>query len=149
MIKESIVLLKKQLENFTHLHEIVAEKQDALTGTDHRLLADVISREEKLLLAIRTIESERASMIRKFMGESVDKDNPKQFKLSSIYEGLITNEELEDVRQTEAAIKDVVQKIDVLNKKNLFLIKHLRSFINETLLKVLKNQRKSIVDKKV
>jgi hypothetical protein len=70
-------------------------------------------------------------------------------KLSSVLAGKIIKEELDIIISRENHLKNIVLQLKEINRQNQLLIQNSLSFINETIITLLGNKNKIIVDRKV
>ncbi|MFH1194314.1 MAG: flagellar protein FlgN [bacterium] len=143
-------LLSKLGDSLNRLLGLVKEKQRALVGNDRVALEKCIKSEEQILVMIQGVEEERLKMIHSINAELGGKN--RVTKISSIAEmlkGKIAPEKLKQLTATEKKIKSDIAEIMSLNKQNLFLIQHSRSFISETINTLLSSRKRSILDRKV
>jgi hypothetical protein len=148
--KEISECLTSELVILTSLRDTALEKQKALICSDGNGIEIYTYKEEQLLSELRKKESERLSLLKKITEEFQSmKDEKYMIKLSNILAGKIIKEELDIIISRENHLKNIVLQLKEINRQNLLLIQNSLSFINETIITLLGNKNKIIVDRKV
>lgn len=148
--KEILNCLSNEAAILSTLKSTIVEKQKALIASDGSGI-DLLSRKEEELLAdLRKSESLRLSFLREVMEEFKYMEKTNQLpKLSQIMKGKVVKEEFEKISAAEDYIRNLVKEIKEINRQNQLLIQNSLEFINETILALLGNRKKSFIDKKV
>ncbi|HEX2982469.1 MAG TPA: flagellar export chaperone FlgN [Ignavibacteriales bacterium] len=150
-VLDLIEALQEQEKNLTNLNETALHKQKALVSSDYEELQKTIVVEEKLLLNIQSAERMRLEAVKVIREKySLSGDVVKVAHVIENLRNKIELQQLENLTVLEARIKELIKTANVLNQKNKFLIDHSRSFIKETILSLLGEQKKhALLDRKI
>jgi hypothetical protein len=148
--KEILNCLNNEAGILSNLKNTIIEKQKALIASDGNGIDLLSHTEESLLAELRKSETERLTLLRNVMEEfRFMEETNQQPKLSQIIKGKVVKEELEKISTAEEYVRNLVKDIKEINRQNQLLIQNSLEFINETILALLGNRKKSFVDKKV
>jgi len=148
--KEILNCLNNEAGILSNLKNTIVEKQKALIASDGSGIDLLSHQEEALLAGLRKSETERLTLLHNIMEEfRYMEETNQQPKLSQIIEGKVVKEDLEKIRSAEEYVKNLVKDIKEINRQNQLLIQNSLEFINETILALLGNRKRSFVDKKV
>lgn len=148
-LQDLIKILKKQENNLNNLHRVVLDKQNFLVSGDDNSLANLIIKEEKLLLNIQLTEESRLKIMQKLFEEYEIKN--ERFKLKILVKGLenkVNTKILNGILSVERKIKNIITEIKKINNQNMVLIQQSRNLLNETIHAVINASNRSIVDRK-
>ncbi|PID62449.1 MAG: hypothetical protein CR986_01390 [Ignavibacteriae bacterium] len=147
-VKDLLIILKKQYQNFNNLSEVVKEKKEILINNEYDKLFDVISEEEQILLKIQLAEEERLSTMDNIFKEL--KINSEEYRIEVLINALtdkVNPEVLKSLKNYELLMKARINEVTNNNKLNMMLIQQSRSLINETIHAVINEGTKSLIDR--
>ncbi|RJP73240.1 MAG: hypothetical protein C4539_01855 [Ignavibacteriales bacterium] len=148
--KEILNCLNNEAGILLNLKNTIIEKQKALIASDGNGIDLLSHTEESLLAGLRKSETERLTLLHNLKEEfRYMEETNQQPKLSQIIKGKVVKEELEKISSAEEYVRNLVKDIKEINRQNQLLIQNSLEFINETILALLGNRKKSFVDKKV
>lgn len=149
IVENAVKLLEKQQKNLKTLLKITENKQLALVGTLDMKLDELIAKEEKILLTVNEAEKERRDSVEDIlMHDGKEVNSARLPKMSELLKEKISSEELERIEAIEADMRETAAKIKKTNERNLFLIKHMRQFVNETMMTLFGSRQRSFIDRK-
>ena len=149
-IKEISKCLTAETEILSKLRDIALEKQKALICSDGNGIEVYTQQEEQLLSELRKQESERLNLLKKVIDEFQGmEENYQKLRLSNVLAGKVVKEDLDNIISQENYLKNVVLQLKEINQQNQLLIQNSLEFINETIITLLGNKKRFIVDRKV
>jgi hypothetical protein len=148
--KEISKCLTAESEILSKLRDIALEKQKALICSDGNGIEVYTQQEEHLLSELRKQEAERLGLLKKVVDEFQSMEESYQkMRLSNILAGKVVKEDLDNLISQENYLKNVVLQLKEINQQNQLLIQNSLEFINETMITLLGNKKRFIVDRKV
>ncbi len=148
-ISKLLFVYSEQLKNLISLSEIVKEKKAALVSAKHSEFELLISREEKALMAVQSIEKQRRQLASEIITETFPLLAGKTgVKLSRILNGLISPADLNKLIKLENELREGIVKLNEENAQNLFLIQHMRTFYNGAVQALMGKSNTSLIDRR-
>lgn len=150
LIKEFILSLREQIINLNKFLLAAQKKQKALIQSKIDDIQNAVIEEEKTLFNIDSVERIREKIIEKIQESyGLPKEIVKIFDINKRLKGVISEEEAEDLFECEALIKETIDKINMQNERNRFIINRSKAYLKETLTSLLEiSKRSALVDKR-
>jgi hypothetical protein len=148
--REIIECMELESETLIKIREVALEKQKALICSDVNGIQNFTHIEEELLSGLRELESSRLNLLMQVTNglNNIEEDYHK-VKLSNILAGRIIKKDLEKIISLEVFLKNTILQLKEINQQNQLLIHNSLEFINEAIISLLGNKKKSIVDRKI
>lgn len=148
--KEISDCLTAELGVITNLRDTALEKQKALICSEGNGIEIYTYKEEQLLSELHKKESERLDLLKRAIDEyKYEYDEKYIIKLSKVLAGNIGKEELENIVMKENHLWNLVFQLKEINRQNQLLIQNSLEFINETIITLIGNKKKVLVDRKI
>lgn len=148
-VKELIVSLQNQDENFDLLFNTLLQKKNAIVSNNYIALDEVIKSEQNILTMIDSEERIRRQLIEEFASK-----HSLSLKNFSMDELLISGksflvQEQKSIEKIRFNIKEKVLRINHLNSQLSVLIEVSRHMIKERMMVLLGNGKRKLVNKRV
>jgi len=145
-----IECLNNLINDFTELKQIYSEKQKVLINFNFSDFQNVTRLEENALLKVQTDDKKRESLRRELLKITGTHEAKNQIlKFSDILLKKVPTNIVHEVKAKEIELKDVINDVMKVNRVNLILIEHKKSFINEFLRLIYNKQNTSFVNRKI
>lgn len=148
-IKELMVSLQNQEDNFDQLFNTLMQKKNAIVSNNYVVLDEAIKKEQNILTMIDSEEKVRRNIIEEFA-----KQNSLALKNYSMDEFLVIAKNLlmpeqNKIEKIRFNIKEKVLRINHLNSQLSVLIEVSRHMIKERMMVLLGNGKRKLVNKRV
>lgn len=148
-VKELIVSLQNQDENFDLLFNTLLQKKNAIVSNNYIALDEVIKSEQNILTMIDSEERIRRQLIEEFASK-----HSLPLKNFSMDELLISGknflvQEQKSIEKIRFNIKEKVLRINHLNSQLSVLIEVSRHMIKERMMVLLGNGKRKLINKRV
>lgn len=148
-LKELLESLDSQGKNFEQLHEILQAKKDALVSNDYEQLDEALKKEQTLLSNIDKEEKKKKRII-----NTIATENSVMLKENSVddlFDSLkgFPPKEIEKLRSMRSSLKNKANDIIHVNSQVSVLVDVSRGIVKETMVSLLGNGSKKLVNKRV
>lgn len=145
-----IQILERELQTLTKMLEIAKEKHQATIKMEGKKIEELVAKEERQILAINNIESERLNFQQQKLAE-LNKQMPDNRVLTFIktLKSEFNEEELKKSIILQDKIKKMIKEIQKINENNLYITNYSINFTRQIIDTIVGGKNKSILDRKV
>lgn len=148
-VKELLVSLQNQENNFDQLFNTLLQKKNAIVSNNYVVLDEAIKNEQNILAMIDSEEKVRRNIIEEFARQhSLDLKNFSMDELLTTAKNLLKPEQ-KKIEKIRFNIKEKVLRINHLNSQLSVLIEVSRHMIKERMMVLLGNGKRKLVNKRV
>ncbi len=123
-----LTIIKEQKELYSSLKELISTEYKALADKDIKSIDEIINKQNRLLLSIKEMEDEKATVFNLMIEEAGIEKSPS-VKLKDVLEKM----DKKDAQEIENAIIDlisVVKETESVNEKNTWLLKNYMEYVD-------------------
>jgi len=145
IVEELIIIISQEIKSFERLLSTLHEKQRAIVEGEISKLNESVENETRLASKTKSLENERVKRSQELAAELEMKNiNPK---LSEIIEN-VEQKYAKRLGEQRDLLKNLIEKIQVMNANNQFLLNYSLSFIEKSMELLLTSNEPANVYKK-
>lgn len=145
IVEELIAIISQEIDAFNRLLATLHEKQRAIVEGEVEKLNDSVKNETRLASETKSLEAERLKRSQELAAELEMKNlNPK---LGELIES-VEKKYAKRLKEQRELLKNLIGKIQVLNKSNQFLLNYSLNFIEKSMEMLMTNNDKPNIYKK-
>lgn len=135
-------------ESFDDLEKLYTEKQKVLVNFVYADFLAITKKEEAVLLRIQLEEKNRLRLIAE-LAKLLNAELNQRTRFSDLLKGSIPDKATEEVIRREKVLQEKIVATIKINRVNMSLIEHRKSFLSEFIKQILSNNSQSLINRKI